>query len=178
MAAAAAEPVRAPTQIEGAGQILEHIRQQRGQTVSALAATMGMARSTVIQRLEVLAARQLIVSEVTSTGNRGRPASRSVFNPAAAYVLAAHVGLTGTRLAVTDLDGTVLRQHLGEVDLPGGPVDLLERVRAGFDALTADIGLSADELAGVGIGLPRPIELLGYLRSLGLSAADWNREHF
>ena len=170
--------VPAPAVVEGSGRILQHIRDGRAQTTSDLAALMGMARSTVVQRLELLSAQQLIRSEMINRGGRGRPAAAAVFNPAAAHILAAHVGLTGCRIAVTDLAGVVLAHRFVEVDLAGGPDGLLADLEQTFDQLVTDAGLDRDRLAGIGVAVPRSIELFGYLRSLGLDSADWGRQHF
>lgn len=169
---------RSPAVIDGAGQILKHIREGRAQTISGLAGLMGMARSTVLQRLELLTEQQLVISATPTGGSRGRPAALSVFNPAAAYVLAAHVGLTGCRLAATDLDGNVLAQHFLDVDLAIGPDGMLDGLESGFERLTAEANLDPGRLAGIGVGFPRGIELLSYLYSLGLNAKDWDRDHF
>jgi glucokinase len=139
---------------------------------------MGMARSTVLQRLELLAEQELIINEMANSRSRGRPATLAVFNPAAAYVLAAHVGLTGCRLAATDLNGSVLSQHFLDVDLTIGPNGLLEGLESGFEQLTAEANLDPGRLAGIGVGFPRGTELLSYLHSLRLNATDWGREHF
>ncbi|MGH3098044.1 MAG: ROK family protein [Streptosporangiales bacterium] len=173
-----AEPVRSPALVDGAGQVLDLIRTGRAQTTSSLAATMGMARSTVLQRLEFLTAYDLVASETTANGGRGRPAAIYAFEPRSAIVLAAHVGFTGCRLAVADLDGAVLAQHFLGVDLATGPDGLLAGLEESFDHLISAAGVEHCRVAGVGVGVPRSLELLSYLHSLGLSGKDWDRSHF
>lgn len=172
------DAARSPGAVEGAGEILQLIRADGTRTTSGLATAVGVARSTVIQRLDFLTAHDLIAGETVTDGGRGRPAARYAFNPRAAIVLAAHVGLTGCRLAVTDLDGEVLAEGFLDVDLATGADGLLTALQQNFDRLVVDAGADPGRVAGVGVGVPRSVELLGYLHSLGLSGKDWDRSHF
>lgn len=164
--------------VEGAGQVLQHIRDGEVQTTSDLAAVMGMARSTVLQRLEVLAEQRLVVDQTASSGTRGRPATVWVFNPSAAHILAAHVGLSGCRLAVTDLEGAILSETFFDLDLSAGPDGLLQSLESNFDWLISDAELDPVHLVGIGVGLPRNVELVSYLHSLSLTARHWDHRYF
>src|ERR1700723_3296332 len=100
--------------VERAGEALALIRSGRARTIGELAAAMGVARSTVAQRVGHLVADGLVVSAPTdgadSGGARGRPAAVLRFNPAAGVVLVAQLGITGTRVAATDLNGRLLAE--------------------------------------------------------------------
>lgn len=160
--------------LDGAGEIVQHIRDGDACTTSGLATVMGMARSTVLQRLEVLTEHHLISQEKLATQIRGRPATRWVFNPSAGHVLAAHVGLSGCRIAATDLAGTVLHQSFFDVDLAAGPDGLLQDLVESFDAVTSNANLDSTQLVGIGLGMPRGSELLAYLHSVGLTGTRWD----
>ncbi len=162
---------------DGSGHLLALLRQRGSGTVSELAAGMGVARSTVLQRLDGLVERGLVVTEPGTNGARGRPAARARFEPGAAVVLAAHVGMTGTRLAATDLAGEIRHERYISMDVPAGPDRMLADLCAAFDELVAAAGPNT-EVAGVGVGLPSSIELLTYARSLGRPGVTWDREFF
>src|SRR5215212_9227438 len=91
----------------GAGAMLRLIRDGRASTRAELVALTGLARSTVAQRMDALLAQQLVVpaGPVASTG--GRPPKTFAFNCNAGAVLAADLGATHSRVAVTDLAGDV-----------------------------------------------------------------------
>lgn len=169
---------RSSAQVDGAGNVLDLIRRGQARTTSSLADRMGMARSTVIQRLDFLTARGLLTTETATNGGRGRPAAIHSFNPRAAVVLAAHLGVTGCRLAATDIDGHVLAEHFLDVDLATGPDTLLAGLEKSLDGLIAAARAEPERVAGIGIGVPRDVELVSYLRSLGLSGEHWDRGHF
>lgn len=168
---------RSAATIDGSGLLLGLLRERESSTVSELAAALGLARSTVIQRVDNLLDRGLITQQVGSPGSRGRPATVLRFNPAAAVVLAAQVGMTGTRLAVTDLAGAVLDERFITMDVPAGPHQMLADLVTAFDDLLSSLEPSRD-LAGVGVGLPSSIELLTYTRSLGRPGVAWDRPFF
>jgi predicted NBD/HSP70 family sugar kinase len=145
-------------QVVGAGSLLQLLRDGVPRTRSELAAVTGLGRSTVAQRVDALLASSLVgaAGEATSTG--GRPPAQFAFNPAARVVLAADVGATHIRLAVTDLAATVLDQEAVDLDIGLGPRPVLTWVIEHGLALVARAGRTPSDLAGVGIGLPGPVE--------------------
>src|SRR3954469_22919160 len=86
---------------QGAGEILRLIREGRASTRSEIALATGLARSTVSQRVDALLARRLLVSGETSASTGGRPPSVLRFNADEGVVLAAALGATRSRVAVT-----------------------------------------------------------------------------
>ncbi|MDP9933769.1 glucokinase [Paenarthrobacter nicotinovorans] len=94
--------------------------------------------------------------EATSSG--GRPPSRFAFNPAARLVLAVDVGAMHIHIAVTDLGGRVVAEHRLRQVVSDGPEVVLEQVITQGSRLIANSGRPEADLAGVGIGLPGPVE--------------------
>src|ERR671921_2944437 len=92
-----------PTSPTGAGRVLSLIREGDAVTRAELARRTGLARSTVAQRVEALLAHQLVYEAGDSASTGGRPPTVLAFNHAAGIVLAADLGATHSRLAVTDL---------------------------------------------------------------------------
>jgi predicted NBD/HSP70 family sugar kinase len=142
----------------GAGALLQMLRDGRPRTRAELITETGLARSTVAARLEGLLATRLLLpaGEAASTG--GRPAARFAFNPSAQVVLAADLGATHATVALTDLAGRVLRESTRDLDITTGPGPVLDWVLGeGLSHLRAE-GRSATDVAGVGIGVPGPVE--------------------
>lgn len=172
------ETVRSSALVDGSGQVLQLVRNGDASTISEIAAAMGVSRSTVIQRLEFLIDHGLIESRVSADGSRGRPAASIRFAAASALVLAAQIGVSGCRLASTDLAGEVLSERFIAVDLVAGPETLLTDLRTSFDDMITELGRNTDDVVGVGIGIPSAVEMQNYSRGLGLNGADWDREYF
>lgn len=175
---APAEGLRSSALVDGCGHVLQLVRTGRASTVSELASAMGVSRSTVVQRVDFLAEDGLIETQVSTNGSRGRPAATTRFVAAAAVVLAAQIGITGCRLAASDLSGDILAERYVTVDFVSGPEALLTDLRDAFDGMLADLGRQVSEVAGLGIGIPSDVELRAYARRIGRDAADWDRGYF
>ncbi|WP_433699777.1 ROK family protein [Nocardiopsis sp. CA-288880] len=148
----------APTAAPGAGTLLRLLRDGRPRTRSELASVTGLARSTVTQRVDALLASGLIgpAGEAVSTG--GRPPTTFSFRPGARVVLAADLGATHARLALTDMSGTVLAEERADLDIALGPETVLDWVVGNGRDLLEGAGRGVGELLGLGIGLPGPVQ--------------------
>ncbi|MDR7385532.1 ROK family protein [Promicromonospora iranensis] len=142
----------------GTGEFFQLLRDREPRTRADLVAITGQARSTIATRIDALMSTGLIgpAGMAGSTGGR-RPATFA-FQPGARVVLAVDLGATHARLAVTDLASTVLAASDEPFSIAAGPDVVLPWVaRAGRDLLAA-AGRDAGDLAGIGIGLPGPVE--------------------
>ena len=152
-----AKPQRADGSI-GPDSLLKLIREGDGITRADLAQRTGLARSTITQRLERLQALGLLKEVGGSESTGGRPPMRLAFNEDAALVLAADLGATHSRLAVTNLGGEVLAEDRGDIEIADGPEVVLDWVERRFNALLAEAGSERGAVAGIGIGVPGPVE--------------------
>ncbi len=80
------------------------------------------------------------------------------FNEDAGVALAADLGATHSRLAVTNLGGTVLAEDSADMPIAGGPEAVLDWVDERFHALLREVGRDDDVVRGIGIGVPGPVE--------------------
>jgi predicted NBD/HSP70 family sugar kinase len=142
----------------GAAWLLRMLRDGIPRTRSEIAEVTGLARSTVAQRVDALLSSQLVgpAGEARSTG--GRPPSRFVFNPSARLVLAADLGATHARLAVTDLSASVLAEYREDLEIATGPEAVLSWLVTHGQRLITETGRGPSDLVGVGVGLPGPVE--------------------
>jgi predicted NBD/HSP70 family sugar kinase len=142
----------------GAGVLFQLLRDGKARTRAELALTTGLARSTVASRIDALIASGLVGPAGEATSSGGRPPSRFAFNPAVRVVLAVDVGATHVIVAVTDLNGEVLAEQRLAQDVADGPEAVLDRVVSEGLLLLAKAGRAVDDVAGVGMGLPGPVE--------------------
>lgn len=163
--------------VEGSGEVLALIREGRARTIGELAAAMDMARSTVAQRVEYLQAAGLVlVSPVTATElpGRGRPPAVLRFNPRSGVVLVAHVGMTGARVAVTDLQGETLAEHFSAFPVADGVDAVAAHLRESLTGVLDASCRDGSEIRGVGVGLPSAVELATARGSLVAAADPWD----
>ena len=142
----------------GASELFQLLRDGSPRTRAELAATTGLARSTIALRVEELMSLGLIspVEDAQSTG--GRPSSQFALNPAAKFVLAADLGATHATIAVTNLSGVIVGEISEPVDIADGPPAVLTWMVDTGRALLDRHGLSVADVIAVGIGLPGPVE--------------------
>jgi predicted NBD/HSP70 family sugar kinase len=140
-----------------AGALLRLIRAEVAVTRADLARVTGLARSTVAQRVDALLA-QGLVYEAGGASTGGRPPTVLAFNRDAGVVLVADLGATHARVAVSDLAGTPLAERASDLDIALGPEHVLAWVAERFTELLKEIGRSPEDVLGIGIGVPGPVE--------------------
>jgi predicted NBD/HSP70 family sugar kinase len=142
----------------GAGELLQLMRDGRPRTRAELTKLTGLARSTVVARVDALLGTGLLApsGEAASTG--GRPPTRFAFNPQARVVIGADLGATHATVALTDLTGAPISERSERLAIALGPKRVLNWVVRASRDLLADAGRTEAELIGVGIGVPGPVE--------------------
>lgn len=144
--------------IAGAGEMLGLVRDGRATTRADLVQMTGLARSTVSQRVDALLASGYLVGEEASSSSAGRPPTILGFNARHGFVLAVDLGATGCRLALTDLEATVLEEEVHQLDVGGDPDSVLAWIEVRLDSLLAATGHNRDHLLATGIGIPAPVD--------------------
>ncbi|MFI6326329.1 ROK family protein [Nonomuraea sp. NPDC050556] len=142
----------------GAGALLAILRDGQARTRAELVEITGLARSTVSQRLDALLSRQWIVPAEDAISSGGRPAVAFTFNQAARVALAADLGATHARVAVTDLGTTILAERTADLPIDRGPEPVLSWLVDTCLELLRESGHTLDQVCGVGVGLPGPVE--------------------
>jgi predicted NBD/HSP70 family sugar kinase len=144
--------------IKGLTETLRLMRTKSELTRAEVTDSTGWGRSTVAARLDQLQASGLVVpsGEAASTG--GRPPAVFAFAPGARVVVAIDLGVTHARVAITDLSHQILTSHLEPIAIGDGPEAVLGTVAEIAARLIAEAGRRLDEVAGIGIGLPGPVD--------------------
>ncbi|WP_336659878.1 ROK family transcriptional regulator [Leucobacter sp. USHLN153] len=151
-------PPASSASLSTAGGLLQLFRDGEPRTRAKLAQVTGLSRPTVAQRIDQLIELGLIapVADAASTG--GRPSAQIAFNPRARVVLAADLGALHARIAVTDLHGELLAEASEPREIASGPEDAIAWILDSAEALLPGLGYDVSHVAGVGIGVPGPVE--------------------
>lgn len=147
-----------PAASGSAGALLHLIRDGVAVTRADLARVTGLARSTIAQRVDALLEHGFVYEAGGSASTGGRPPMVLALNREAGVVLAADLGATHARVAVSDLGGTPLAERAGDLDIAIGPEPALGWVTERFGELLAEVGRTHDDVRGVGLGVPGPVE--------------------
>ena len=111
---------------------------------------------------------------------RGRPPTRLRLTPRAGAALGVDFGHRHLRVALADLSSTVLAERRVDVDVDTSAEHALDAAAAMVAEVLDEAGLSIQQVIGVGMGLPGPIDRrTGLVRSsvilpgwVGLNAGD------
>lgn len=140
------------------GQLLRLLLDGTPRTRTELTSATGLARSTVRARLDVLLGAGYVSGNGSGVSTGGRRASQFVFNARARVALVAEVGATHATVAATDLHDTLLASRTLALNIADGPELVLSHLVKAWRKLLAAADLVTVPLAGIGIGLPGPVE--------------------
>ncbi|MEU3986430.1 ROK family protein [Streptomyces sp. NPDC026672] len=145
----------------GAGDLLELVRSGRATTRGALQQATGLSRATVGHRLDRLFRagwlREGAGGPVDSPLG-GRPSITLEFDGSHALVLAADLDTRHARAALLGLTGDVLAERSGTLVVEEGPEAVLGELGRWFAELLAGTGRGADEVCGIGLAVPGPVD--------------------
>ncbi|MGW9402856.1 ROK family protein [Arthrobacter sp. NPDC055585] len=144
--------------VSGASELFQLLRDGQPRTRTELADLVGVARSTIVLRLEALMEIGLVapVEDAVSTG--GRPSSRFALNTGNMVVLGVDIGASHLRLGICDLSGSTLAAVTEELQVSAGPETVLDTVAQLGNQLLDETGRTRGDLLAVGVGVPGPVE--------------------
>jgi len=141
----------------GASDVLQLLRDGVPRSRTELAALTGMARSTVGDRLDTLAALGLVGPAAAGASTGGRPPRRVALIPEARLILAVDLGASHLRAALTDLTGRQLAREQARIDIADGPEPVLAAALRLADGLLGEIGRTRTDVIAIGVGVPGPV---------------------
>ncbi|WP_413601481.1 ROK family protein [Curtobacterium sp. Curtsp57] len=142
----------------GTSELFQILRDGVPRTRAELAALTGAARSTIGVRLDALADIGLIGPVETAASTGGRPPAQIALRSTSRLVVAADLGASHGRVAVTDLVAAPLATREARIDIAAGPVPTLTWLVEAIDELLSEIGRARDDVIAIGIGVPGPVE--------------------
>lgn len=134
------------------------LRRGEVSTRREIQAATGLSRVTVAQRVDALLAARLVREAGHTDSTGGRRPLRLEFDHEHKVVLAASVNTTHSRVAVLDLAGNTLASHDLRLVVADGPEALLDSLGRRFPEVLATAGRQPDEVAGVGLSVPGPVD--------------------
>ncbi|MGA8851553.1 MAG: ROK family protein [Aeromicrobium sp.] len=147
-----------PPTLAGTGDLFQLMRDGTPRTRSELVQMSSLARSTVTARLDALIAAGLLEAVGAGASTGGRPSVRFALSRTAQLVLAVDLGASHAGVALSDLAGRPVISRTVTCDIADGPHTVLDLVTDIARDLLAEIGRGIPDIAGVGIGVPGPVE--------------------
>lgn len=148
-----------PSYVMGIGEMFGLLRKHpEGLTKSELARLSGLSRTTINQRLDVLQTAGLLSPAAQEAWTGGRPADRFLIDGEGAFILVADMGASGLRVALCDIHANVVAERSEDFDITAGPMAVLTRVQTRFLEILAGQARTADDVIGIGIDVPGPVD--------------------
>lgn len=141
-----------------AAPLLSLIASGRAQSRAELIEQTGLSRTTVTQRLNALMMAGLVNEAATTLPSGGRPTRMLELNTGFGVILAADVGESILRTAVMTLEPSIIAESTCAIEPRGGPVPVLQTIVDQFQALLKQIGRPGEDVLGVGLCLPAPVD--------------------
>jgi len=138
--------------------LLDLIRARGTATRAELVDETRWGRTVLTQRLGELMEIGLVSDAGTGRSTGGRAPREVRFRREAAAVVGVNLGATSIEMAVTDLAGEPVATYEEEWDIARGPEETLDRVTALVEQIVADSPVAQADIAGLGVGLPGPVE--------------------
>ncbi len=144
----------------GPGDVLGLIRGGTATTRGEIGAVTGLSRMTVAQRVDALLGAGLIRETGPAEATGGRRASRLVFTTEHATLAVATLDTAHLRIALCDLDGTLLADQSTSTAIESGPKHVLNQVVEGVGRLFGRLHPDLPELTALAISVPGPVDPL------------------
>lgn len=140
--------------------VIRHIRQQDGLSKEELVLLTDYSRSKVNRILQALIAKNIVVQTGKSQNTGGRRAIVFNMNGKLGLVAGVYLGATSMDLMLSDVSGKRLARYSEEAFVKDGPVQILDRVGELVGQMLEEQGYQRDNLVGMGIGVPGPVDFL------------------
>ncbi len=138
--------------------VLDVVRHDAASTRAEIIRRTGLGRGVVVQRVEELIGRGLLVEAGLGPSSGGRAPRTIQLNASAGHVLVADLGATSIGVGIADLSGNLVEQREEPADVTDGPEAILGRVEELFAGLGSERHEDLGALWGIGIGVPGPVE--------------------
>lgn len=158
--------------------VLELVRTRTATSRADLAQRTGLTFQAISKIVRRLVASGLLLEDTSREAARtGRPPTVLRIDPTAAYALGVHIDRDETAYVLVDLAGTVVARARRRTPRRGGPSRSADQIARVTRQLVERSGVERDQLLGVGVGAPGPLDPgEGILDNPG-GMPEWGRVH-
>jgi glucokinase-like ROK family protein len=116
------------------------------------------SRTKITSSIKSLLNKKLIIENQDSEYTGGRRSRTYSINGGLGFVAGVDIGATSIDLAVADFSHRILARSNEEALVRKGPIKILGRVCSLLEKILRENGLDKDNLRGIGIGVPGPVD--------------------
>ncbi|MCX5577674.1 ROK family protein [Kaistia terrae] len=141
-------------ELDSLSAVLDLIRTGEAKGRPDLQRVTGLGRGLISERVNQLLRSTIVVEGDLSASTGGRAARELELNAGGGVVLVYYAQLRHFLVGVTDLSGKVLASHHEICDFGMGPEHVLGLVEGRWHEMLAELGRSASDIWGIGVGVP------------------------
>ena len=140
--------------------VLEAIRHSGdGLTRASLSRMTGLAPQTISNSIRDLLGRGLVVEAGQSPSEgRGRPGRVLQLDPSGRYAVGVHIDPASLGIVILNLAGALIAESYEPLPGADRPAALTSHLSAQIDALVTRASIPAEQLLGIGLAAPGPLE--------------------
>jgi glucokinase-like ROK family protein len=138
--------------------LVDLVRKYGECTKGDLAAYTDYSRTKVTSCIESLLDKKILVASKATEYSGGRRSKTFRLNDKLGLVAAVDIGATSIDLAIAHFSGTLVARHAERASVKDGPIKILGRACSLLETMLKDNGASPDNLYGIGIGVPGPVD--------------------
>jgi len=151
--------IQAPVLLNTAEAEVMRALRKNGQTSRAeITNITGWSRAKTSQEVNALIEKGYLVDAGEGISKGGRKPRLLRFNSKMGYVVGIDIGATSLEIALADVNGSILRRVAEPTDVRQPPGEVFARCSALILELAATQGVQPEQILGIGVGVPGPVD--------------------
>jgi glucokinase-like ROK family protein len=139
-------------------EIIDLIRTLPGLTMGDLVAYTEYSRTKISGCVDDLIQKKFIIENDETEYSGGRRSRTYSINGRLGFLAGIDIGATSIDIAVADLSQKMLHRRSEPALVREGPIKILGRVCTLLESMVRDIGFAPEDVLGIGIGVPGPVD--------------------
>jgi len=139
-------------------ELIDLIRKHGELTKGGLVACTDHSRTKITSSINSLLQKNFIIENQDSEYSGGRRSRTFSLNGELGFVAGVDIGATSIDLAVADFSRRILIRYNEDALVRNGPIKILGQVCNLLEKIVREKGLNPDNLRGIGIGVPGPVD--------------------
>jgi glucokinase-like ROK family protein len=138
--------------------VVDALRRQVAVSRTDISRLTNWSRPKVTAVVDQMISRGFLMEVGEGDSQGGRRPTMLRLNNQLGYLVGVDIGATSVDLALADLHAQVLARESGPTDVRADPAVLLGEVQARLLTMIHQQGLRADQILGIGVGVPGPVD--------------------
>jgi glucokinase-like ROK family protein len=152
-------PIKAPVMLNSSeAEVMKVLRRDGQSSRLEITNITGWSRAKTSQEVNLLVEKGYLIDVGEGASKGGRKPRLLQFNSNLGYVVGIDIGATSIEIALADVNGSILQRVAEPADVRDAPEDLLGRCSKLILELTVAEGIHPDQILGIGVGVPGPVD--------------------